>query len=71
MEITKNKLTSYEKDFFDKLKNQINKPIYFYGSIQRDDYFPQSSDIDINIFSDNIFSTKILLQNFKRLRFYF
>ena len=64
METTKNKLTPYEKEFFDKLKNYIDKPIYFYGSIQRDDYFPQLSDIDIDIFTDNVFSTLNLLQNF-------
>jgi hypothetical protein len=64
METTKNNLTLYEKDFFEKLKNYIDKPIYFYGSIQRDDYFPQLSDIDIDIFTDNVFSTLVLLQNF-------
>ena len=66
MEITKNKLTQYEKDFFDKLRNYIDKPIYFYGSVQRDDYFPESSDIDIDIFSNNVNSTLILLENFLR-----
>ena len=64
METTKNKLTPYEKDFFDKLRNYIDKPIYFYGSIQRDDYLPQSSDIDIDIFSNNVESTLVLLKNF-------
>lgn len=64
METTKNKLTPYEKDFFDKLRNYIDKPIYFYGSIQRDDYLPQASDIDIDIFSNNINSTLFLLKNF-------
>ena len=64
MEFTKNKLTPYESDFFDKLKNYIDKPIYFYGSIQRADYLPGKSDIDIDIFTDNVFSTLILLQNF-------
>jgi len=67
METTKNELSPYEKDFFDKLKNYIDKPIYFYGSIQRDDYFPQQSDIDIDIFSDNEYSTILLLQNFLNL----
>jgi predicted nucleotidyltransferase len=61
METTKNKLSQEESVFFDKLKNYIDKPIYFYGSIQRDDYFPQLSDIDIDIFSDNINSTLKLL----------
>ncbi len=64
METTKNKLTPFENDFFNKLRNYIDKPIYFYGSIQRPDYFPQKSDIDIDIFSNNIESTLYLLQNF-------
>jgi predicted nucleotidyltransferase len=64
METTKNKLTPFEEDFFKKLRNYIEKPIYFYGSIQRDDYFPQKSDIDIDIFSTNISSTLHLLANF-------
>jgi hypothetical protein len=64
METTKNQLTPYENDFFNKLRNYIDKPIYFYGSIQRSDYFPQKSDIDIDIFSNNIHSTLHLLQNF-------
>jgi len=64
MEITKNKLSPYENIFFNKLKNYIERPIYFYGSIQRDDYFPQLSDIDIDIFTDNVNSTLNLLQNF-------
>ena len=64
METTKNKLTLNESIFFDKLKNYINKSIYFYGSIQRDDYFCKLSDIDIDIFTDNVYSTLFLLQNF-------
>jgi tRNA nucleotidyltransferase (CCA-adding enzyme) len=67
METTKNKLSSYEKDFFDKLRNYIDKPLYFYGSIQRDDYFPKKSDIDIDIFSDNEISTLHMVQNFLNL----
>ena len=53
MEITKNELSPFEKAFFQKLSEYLNEPIYFYGSIQRDDYFPQLSDIDIDIFSYN------------------
>ena len=64
METTKNKLSPYEKHFFENLSKYIDKPIYFYGSIQRDDYFPQMSDIDIDIFSDNVNSTLSLLQNY-------
>jgi len=68
METTKNKLSINEEIFFNSLKNYINKPIYFYGSIQRDDYLPQKSDIDIDIFTDNIDSTLHLLQNFLNLQ---
>ena len=67
METTKNKLSSYEEEFFYKMRSYIDKPIYFYGSIQRDDYFPQLSDIDIDIFSDNEFSTLTMLQNYLNL----
>jgi len=67
MENVKNKLTAYENDFFNNLRNYIDKPIYFYGSIQRDDYFPQMSDIDIDIFSDNELSIVVLLQNYLNL----
>ena len=67
METTKNKLSAYEKEFFYKMRSYIDKPIYFYGSIQRDDYFPQLSDIDIDIFSDNEFSTLTMLQNYLNL----
>ena len=67
METTKNKLSSYETEFFYKMRSYIDKPIYFYGSIQRDDYFPQLSDIDIDIFSDNEFSTLTMLQNYLNL----
>jgi predicted nucleotidyltransferase len=67
METTKNKLSPYESDFFNKMKNYIDKPLYFYGSIQRDDYFPQLSDIDIDIFTDNVNSTLNLIQNYLSL----
>ena len=68
METTKNKLSQQESVFFEKLRNYIDKPLYFYGSIQRNDYFPQLSDIDIDIFSDNINSTLKLLQNFLNIK---
>jgi hypothetical protein len=70
METTKNELSPYEKDFFNKLKIHIDKPIYFYGSIQRNDYFPKLSDIDIDIFTDNIDSTISLLTNFLKINKY-
>jgi hypothetical protein len=64
MENTKNKLLPYESDFFDKLSNYLETPLYFYGSIQRDDYFPGKSDIDVDIFTENMHSTISKMQNF-------
>ena len=63
METTKNKLSSYESDFFNKLSNYLDTKLYFYGSIQRDDYKPGHSDIDVDIFTDNIHSALIKIQN--------
>ena len=68
MENTKNKLNSYEEIFFQKLRNYIDKPIYFYGSIQRNDYFPGKSDLDIDIFTENESSTIYALCNFLNLK---
>ena len=67
METTKNELSPFEKAFFQKLSEYLGEPIYFYGSIQRDDYFPQLSDIDIDIFSYNEKDTILKLQNYLNL----
>jgi len=68
METTKNGLTPEQRNFFDRLRNYINKPIYFYGSIQRNDYFPGKSDLDIDIFTDNESSTIYSMCNFLSLK---
>jgi hypothetical protein len=68
MEITKNKLTHEQEDFFHRLKNYIEEPIYFYGSVQRSDYLPGKSDLDIDIFSDNEETTIYKLCNFLNLK---
>jgi predicted nucleotidyltransferase len=64
METTKNIMPEYNNIFFDKLKNHLDTKIYFFGSVQRDDYFPTGSDIDLAIFTDNIKSTIFKLQSF-------
>ena len=64
METTKNKLSPYASDFFNKLSNYLDTKLYFYGSIQRDDYFTNDSDLDVAIFTDNISSMKSKLSNF-------
>ena len=64
METTKNSMPEYNKIFFEKLKNYLDTKIYFFGSVQRPDYFPKGSDIDVAIFTDNIKSTIAKLQHF-------
>jgi predicted nucleotidyltransferase len=64
METTKNVMPEHNNVFFDKLKIYLDTPVYFFGSVQRDDYFPNSSDIDVAIFTDNMKSTISKLQSF-------
>jgi predicted nucleotidyltransferase len=68
METTLNKLSNYETVFFNRLSNYLDTKLYFFGSIQRNDYFPQSSDIDVDIFTDNEYSTITKLMNFLNVK---
>ena len=63
METTRNNLTPYSQNFFDRLSNYLDTKLYFFGSIQRRDYFPNSSDIDVDIFTDNEPGTILKIQN--------
>ena len=51
LEEIKYKLTPAQHDFFYALKEYIQLPIYFIGSILRYDYFKGYSDLDVDIFS--------------------
>ena len=64
MEKINNKLPDDVEKFFKSLSKYIEKPLYFYGSVQRSDYFPGSSDIDVDIFTDNVNSTISKMQHF-------
>jgi predicted nucleotidyltransferase len=64
METTRNKLTPAEQFFFNKLSNYLETKLYFFGSIQRGDYLPNSSDIDVDIFTENENSTITKMMNF-------
>ena len=64
METTRNQMPDYAKYFFKKLTDYLDVKIYYFGSIQRFDYFPSSSDIDADIFTDNESSTISKMQNF-------
>ena len=56
-ETTLNPLTPYQENFFNKLSLALDTKIYYYGSVQRFDYFPGYSDIDVCLFSGNVEST--------------
>jgi hypothetical protein len=64
METTKKKLSQEEAIFFQNLKAYINTPIYFFGSIQRDDYLQKHSDIDVDIFTNDEKDVIINLESF-------
>ena len=49
MEQINNSLPNDVNVFFKELSDYIDTPLYFYGSVQRNDYFPGNSDIDVDI----------------------
>lgn len=53
MEYTKNKLPIKTQEYLNKMKEYLDTKLYFYGSVQRLDFFSNHSDIDICIFTDN------------------
>lgn len=66
METTKNNLPSDVKKFFNGLSEYLNTKLLYYGSVQRKDYFPGKSDIDVDIFTDNVNSTINKMQHYLR-----
>jgi hypothetical protein len=51
------------RDFFKRIENDLDRELWFYGSVTRSDYIPDKSDIDVAIFSDNEYSDISKLQN--------
>ena len=54
----KEKLSTEQYLYFLELQEKIDLPLYFMGSITRSDYIKGKSDLDIEVFTDNIASTK-------------
>ena len=50
--INNTNIPNYKIQFFKQLSDYLNTKIYYYGSVNRYDYFNES-DIDIDIFTDN------------------
>jgi len=67
MESTKHPLPKNTVQFYKELSEYLNTKILFYGSVQRADYFPNYSDIDVDIFSDNVHSTVEKMKHFLHL----
>jgi predicted nucleotidyltransferase len=55
-------------EFFNELRRYLDTKIYYFGSIQRNDFFPGSSDIDVDIFTDNEQSTIVKMQHFLQVK---
>ena len=60
----RHKLTPSQQLFFENLSKYVDKPLFFYGSIYRNDYIPGKSDIDVIIFTDNEASSTELMGSF-------
>jgi predicted nucleotidyltransferase len=67
MEHTKNKLPDSIQQFYHSMSEYLDTPLYFYGSVQRNDYIPGKSDIDVCIFTDNFEETIVRMQHFLHL----
>lgn len=64
---TKNKLPDNINNFLNNLSEYLQTPLYFYGSIQRYDYYHGYSDIDIDIFTPNEKSAINTLSNYLQI----
>ena len=58
----KDKLSKEQYSYFLELQEKIELPLFFIGSITRKDYIADRSDIDIEVFSDNVKSTKVKIE---------
>lgn len=68
MNVIRDDLPNYVKDFFKRLENYIDHELYFYGSVNRSDYVHNKSDIDVAIFTDNEYSIMSMLQHFLHVK---
>jgi len=64
---TKNILPESTNNFLNNLSEYLQTQLYFYGSVQRGDFFSRYSDIDIDIFTPNEKSTINTLSNYLQI----
>lgn len=68
METIKRKLPYDINLFFNDLTQYLGTKLLYYGSVQRADFFPGYSDIDVDIFTDNVESTVNKMQHFLHVK---
>jgi predicted nucleotidyltransferase len=64
METTKNELPQNVKNFFYHLSEYLDTKFLYFGSVQRSDYVPGKSDIDVDVFTDNEYSLMTKMQHY-------
>jgi len=64
METTKNELPKHVKEFFYHFSDYLDTKFYYFGSVQRSDYIPGKSDIDVDIFTENEYSLMTKMQHY-------
>jgi predicted nucleotidyltransferase len=64
METTRNELPKNVKHFFHELSEYLETKLLYFGSVQRSDYVPGKSDIDVDVFAENEYSLMIKMQHF-------
>jgi hypothetical protein len=57
MQTTKNPLTVEEQRYLFGAQTYLGYPFYYFGSIQRMDYLPGYSDVDVDIFTNDMEDT--------------
>ena len=64
METTKNILPQNVKDFFYHLSDYLDTKFLYFGSVQRSDYVPGKSDVDVDVFTENEYSLMNKMQHY-------
>jgi predicted nucleotidyltransferase len=64
METTKNELPKNVRDFFYHLSDYLDTKFLYFGSVQRSDYVPGKSDIDVDVFTENEYSLMNKMQHY-------
>jgi len=67
MEHTKHPIPDKARVFFNNISDYLDINLLYFGSIQRKDYFPGKSDIDVDVFASNVSSTLAKMKQYMNL----